>query len=234
MIFQKDQNKEYSVAGGDFTVIVAGSSKVAVLVGADFTPTANAITSAFYRTVAGLRIDIPLTTVTVSGTSITFADMPADFLSTDTVEIYFKGAKKGYSSSADTERNNEIAPLNLDYVSDSLVDTTNLAGATYYYYLDMDGFKDLSLTGKLIDADDDLTLTFEYTNDEDKTTADWISCYARDDKNNSTVNTQICSSSTVTFAMSFSNAGAYKYMRIKLVVVTATNTVIIKAKRKAL
>ena len=61
-ILQKDQNKEYSVSGEDFTITVAGGSKVAVIVG-EFVPTANAITSAFYRTSSGVKHDIPITVI---------------------------------------------------------------------------------------------------------------------------------------------------------------------------
>ena len=41
----------------------------------------------------------------------------------------------------------------------------------------MDGYKHLSLSGKIIDADNTVTMTVEATNDEDQTNADRVQVY---------------------------------------------------------
>jgi len=120
-----------------------------------------------------------------------------------------------------------------------LVDTTNVTAATHYYPSatgeSMDGYDDMSLTGKLIDADGTLTLTVEGTNDEDTATADWIDVtkggYRTDD--NSVGNASITvTNGTETFAIDFDNFN-YKYYRVKVVADGATNTVIVKGRKKA-
>jgi len=120
--------------------------------------------------------------------------------------------------------------------NDDLVDTTNVAAATHYYPdsdgFTMDGYSDLSFSGKLIDGDGTLTLTIEATNDEDTSGGDWIQVYGYDDKNNAVANSWAVTNGTLTFANSF-NAANYRYFRVKLVASGATNTVIVKARRKA-
>jgi hypothetical protein len=131
----------------------------------------------------------------------------------------------------------EIAPAFDEVVNTSEADTTNVAAATHYYPdsdgTTLNGYKDLSLTGKLIDADGTLTMTVEMTNDEDTSGGDWIQVYGYDDKNKSTENSWAVTNGTLTFAISFNNAN-FRFYRIKVVASGATNTVIIKSKAKAL
>lgn len=149
--------------------------------------------------------------------------------------MHIKGAN--YDNSSDSNKVVNIADLDTKYVDDSLVDTTDISAATHYYPsssgVSIDGFKDLSLSGKLLDADGTLTLSVEVTNDEDTATADWVKVYGYDDKNNVTVNSLTVTNGTITLAVSFNNIN-YKYYRVVVVASGATNTVIIKQRRKAL
>jgi hypothetical protein len=132
----------------------------------------------------------------------------------------------------------EVSPLN-DEISNAFieVDTTNVAAATHYYPtsagITMDGYKDLSLSGKLIDADETLTLWVEAMNDEDTASGDWVKVYGNDLEGNAAVNQVTVTNDTLTFALSYANLN-FRYIRCALTAGGATNTVIIKGRAKAL
>jgi len=132
---------------------------------------------------------------------------------------------------------NETNSLDEKYLNESYVDTTNVAAATNYYSAStgaiMDGWRDLSLSGKFIDADGTVTLTLEVMNDEDTASGDWIQVYFRDDKNNVNVNSITVTNGTVTFAISAPN-NSFRYYRWVVVTSGATNTIILKNRKKAL
>jgi len=136
-----------------------------------------------------------------------------------------------------TLRTEEVDPLSLQYANDSLVDTTNVSAATHYYPsatgMSMDGFKNFSISGKLIDADGTLTLTVEMTNDEDTTSGDWNQMYGYDDINKVVANSWTVTNGTLKYGVSFNSAN-YRNIRIAVVASGATNTVISKARRIAL
>lgn len=159
----------------------------------------------------------------------------------DVYEIGVNGTKKAYDLSTDADKMINLTPESSKYVQDSLVDTTNVAADTNYYPsstgMSMDGYKDFSLSGKFIDADGTMTLTVEATNDEDTTNADWvdISLLGID----STTGIKVIASAmtvtngTLTFGIEYNNLN-YSNIRVKMVNDGATNTAIIKARRKAL
>jgi hypothetical protein len=128
---------------------------------------------------------------------------------------------------------NNQNPDSINYISDSILDTINVIAGTHYYLMNMNGYKDLSITGKFIDVDSIITMTLEATNDEDTTNADWIQVYGYDSKNDIMTNSIICSSETTTFAWDFDNLN-YSYFRIKVINTDNTNTMIIKIRRKSL
>ena len=123
---------------------------------------------------------------------------------------------------------------------ESLVDTTNLAIATYHYPsatgAAMLPSKDLSFTGKIIDADGTVTVTFEGTNDEDLATADWIDFTpmgTRTDLGTMGHASIAVTNGTLTFGMDFDEVN-YDYYRVQVICAdSATNTVIIKQRKKA-
>lgn len=135
--------------------------------------------------------------------------------------------KTGEQSSLDTHfENNSID-----------VDTTNLAVDTYYYPNDegsvMDTYKDQSATGKLIDADETLTLTLEVSNDEDAPNADFKQVKMWDDNAGALIDSITVTNGTEVFVVSMPNNNFRRY-RWKLVVGGNTNTVILKERKKAL
>jgi len=144
---------------------------------------------------------------------------------------------KAYDAGTTANKGYEVNPVSSHYVAESLLDTTNLAAATNYYPsstgASIDGYKDLSISGKFIDADGTFTMTVEAMNDEDTTSGDWIQVYGYDDKNNVTTNSWTVTNGTLTFALSFNEMNFTNY-RIKVINDGATNTAIIKTRRKAL
>lgn len=162
------------------------------------------------------------------------------FTANDMYELGINAQKKAYDPTTDSNKISEVAPLSIQYVPDSLIDTTNVAAGTSYLPsatgMSMDGFKDLSFTGKIIEGDA-VTDSFqvEVTNDEDPATADWVVSYGFRVDTNAMVNiiTTGGAAGTYTFALDFDNFN-FSYFRIKLITGDSTNTIVIKARRKAL
>ncbi len=162
------------------------------------------------------------------------------FASTNVYEVGLNAQMKAYDATTDTEKVINQSPDRASYVQDSLVDTTNIAAATNYYPsstgMSMDGYKDMSLTGKIIEGDAVTdTIEVQATDDEDTTNADWITIYGYRLDTNALANsiTTGGAAGTYTFAWEFANLN-YSYYRVKLVTADATNTVIIKMRRKSL
>jgi hypothetical protein len=131
------------------------------------------------------------------------------------------------------------SPNRSAYVQDSLVDTTNVAAATVYYPsalgMSMDGYKDLSLSWKIIEGDAVTdTIEIQFTNDEDTINADWVTGFIFDIKNNAMVNifTTAGVAGTYTGLWEYENCN-WSCFRFKTVVADATNTWIMKIRRKA-
>lgn len=162
------------------------------------------------------------------------------FSSGDTFKVAVAASPQAIDQSLDIMKVINQSPDRGSYVQDSLVDTTNVAAGTGYYPsttgMSMDGFKDLSITGKLIEGDAVTdTLEIQATNDEDTTNADWVSIYGfRSDTNvTSNIITTGGVAGTYLFAWDFDNFN-YSYFRVKYVMADSTNTLIIKARRKSL
>jgi len=177
-----------------------------------------------------------LKSITASSNVLTVDGAATPFASGDAYEVGINNQKKGYDSSLDLLKTNVQNQVYARNVTESIVDTTDVAAADNYYPSasgsTMYGYRSLSATGKFIDADGTVTMTMEGTNDEDATAAnrDWISVYGYDAKNDSTVNTFTVTNGTVTFAWDFDNFN-YKYYRYKVVNNGATNTFIIKQRK---
>jgi hypothetical protein len=178
-------------------------------------------------------------TMTYSANVITIAGAGTPFTAGDAYEVGINYQDKGFDAGLDVSKGIEQAPLNKQAYVESSVDTTNVAAGTNYYPSSdgqlMFGYKDLSLTGKFIDADGTITMTIEVTNDDDATPAnrDWIQIYGYDVKNNTTTNSWTVTDDTLTFAVDFDNLN-FKYYRVVMVNNGATNTAIIKQRLKAL
>ena len=169
----------------------------------------------------------------------TYTDGDATVAQSD-INGHLKVRARGYDAGTDSQKVFEVSPVSQQFVSESLVDTTNLAADTNYYPSStgatMDGYSDLSLTGKFIDADGTVTLTIEATNDEDTSGGDWIDITKAfyDAENNTTGNASYTvTNGTLTFAIDADNLN-YRYYRVVVVNNGATNTIIVKARRKAI
>ena len=167
---------------------------------------------------------------------ITVAGAGTPFASADTYYVGICYQDKNYTAATNSSRSEEVDPLSEQYVNESLVDTTNVSAVTHYYPSStggtMDGYKDQSMTGKFIDADGTLTLTLQVTNDED-TSGDWNGAYFYDDELNATVNSKTVTNGTELFSLSMNNNNFRRY-RWVVVASGATNTVILKERKKAL
>lgn len=160
-----------------------------------------------------------------------------DFSATGEHTLGYGGQDKAHTAATNSDRVEEVDPLNLQDVDISFFDTTNLgAGPTYAPSSDgypLSGAKHLSLTGKGVEADaEDNTFTVWVTNDEDVTPAnrDWIQIYGYDAKNDADVNSVVFNAATVTYALSFDVLN-FKYVRVQFVGgASATNTVICKGR----
>lgn len=153
--------------------------------------------------------------------------------------LYGELVNAGHTWATSSDRSEEVDPVSQQYVNESLVDTTNVTAATHYYPSStgsvMDGYADLSVTGKFIDGDGTLTLTLEVSNDDDSANADWNAIKFFDD--DSAV-AALVASLTVTNGTLLLTATSkelnYRRYRWKVVASGATNTVILKQRKKAL
>lgn len=160
------------------------------------------------------------------------------FTSNDVYVMGVDGQEKSYDPTLDITKVVNQSPDRLAYVADSLLDTTNIAAATNYYPsatgMSLDGFKGLSASGKFIDADGTMTMSFEFTNDEDTTNADWIdgSLTGIDIKTgiNVLAAALTVTNGTLTFGVLFKDIN-FSSVRVKMVNDGATNTGIIKLRR---
>lgn len=198
----------------------------------------NTVNNGTFQLVSVDRANYKVSLVNVNGVVEAAPPAAATFsYSYDIVKLHTNAASGGTSSITGTTNTFEVNPLSDQYLEQSLVDTTNVSADTHYYPATtgnlLGGFKDISFSGKLIDADGTLTVTVEVTNDEDSTNADWIQVYIYDDKNNSVVNSITVTNGTLTFGLSANNIN-YRSYRVKVVASGATNTVIVKERRKAL
>lgn len=176
-----------------------------------------------------------------SANVITISGAGTPFTAGDVYEVGINANTKAYDLSTDADKTINLTPESSKYVQDSLVDTTNVAAATNYYPsstgMSMDGYKDFSLSGKFIDADGTMTLSIEATNDEDTTNADWIDISSSGIDGKTGINViaaaMTVTNGTLTFGIEYNNLN-YSNIRVKMVNDGATNTAIIKARRKAL
>lgn len=159
------------------------------------------------------------------------------FTANDMYEMGLNGQTKSYDPSLDITKTIDQSPDRASYVVDTLVNTTNVAAATNYYPsalgMSMDGFKDLCLSGRLIDADGTIDVTVEVANNPNPATAVFHQIYGYDAEANAVVNTVGCNNSTKTFVWDFDNLNA-TWFRIKSVTSGATNTVWLFIRRKSL
>lgn len=170
----------------------------------------------------------------VAGTSIRFPSATA-FTATDVLgELVFIYPEKVTDKANDANKSLEQAPLWARYQIEEIYDGTNLAAGTNYYPsstgASMDGYKNLSFTSNLVDADGTITYTLEVTNDEDLTNATWMQVYGYDATLNSIVNSLSVTNGTLNSAWDFDDLNCNAW-RVKVVTSGSTNTIVIKSRR---
>jgi hypothetical protein len=75
----------------------------------------------------------------------------------------------GYQAATNLIRVAEVDPLSEHHVEETLASVTNGTDDTYYYYTDMDGFRDLALQLVLDGGSGTVTVTVEATEQDDGT-----------------------------------------------------------------
>lgn len=145
---------------------------------------------------------------------------------------------KSYDPGTTADKSAEVSPLDQHYIEESLVDTTNVAAAAQYYPAStgalVGNHKDFSFTGKFIEgAGETITMLVQGMNDEDTASGDWITLYGYRDDLNSTTASVVATNQTTTYSWSFNDFN-YKYYRVVVTPDSATNTAIVKLRKKAL
>lgn len=152
----------------------------------------------------------------------------AAFTNTDTYVVTMVGPKKApFDSATSSEKVSPIRDTSDQYISETLINTTNVGAATNYYPsaagMCMDGYSSISISGVTAGG---VTTTIEATN-SDEASPDWLDVTAA--FTNLIVNPPAIGASyvDVNFALvtSLMQASNFKYFRIKSVTSDATNTV---------
>lgn len=228
-------NNIYSNAQNDFTATPTSGSKIITVTGLPFTLEAKHVINGSIKEIssAGAISAVKLSNVTVSSGVVTLSGA-TNFGSGSSVLMTITGPNKGYDVNLDISKTIEQSPLWAYYIEESLVDTTNINSGSNYYPSStgatIAGYKNLSLTGKFIDADGIMSMSLECTNDEDTTNADWVKTYGYNTKNNTTINELYVSASTLTFSLDFNEFNFSSY-RVYVSGSGATNTAIIKSRK---
>ena len=173
-------------------------------------------------------------TITHASGVLTMTGAGSPFSAGDTYEVGINGDTKAYDLGLDVIKTINQAPDSAMYSNDVIVDDTNLAAGTAYFPsadgMSMDGFRHLSLSGTLIDANNTTTLSVEVTNDPNTSTADWTPVSGFDWVSGSYKNEIKATSTTVLFALAFESL-VFSNVRVKIVTGDATNTVRVMGKK---
>ncbi len=176
-------------------------------------------------------------TLRVSSNVVTIEGAGTPFAAGDVYEVGINALPFEKDPSTQSIKTSQLNMLNNYVVNETIVNTTNIAAATNYYPssigMSMDGFKDLCLSGVLIDADNTTTLTVEVSNNLDPATATFHQVYGFDSEANANVNSVAAVSDTKNFVLNFDDLNV-AWVRFKLVTGDATNTARIFVRRKAL
>ena len=135
--------------------------------------------------------------------------------------IKYNAPQNAYDSTLDVMQGVNLNPGYGQYQEEVVVDTTNITTESWYPGTNgysMAGYSNMSLTGKMIDADGEMTLSVQVTNDDDATAAnrDWITVYGSRNDTNTVVNSIPFTASTVTtntYALLY-DVFNWKYFRV--------------------
>lgn len=180
---------------------------------------------------SSVHIEISGTTLTRSGGS--------DFSADGVYEVGYNGQDKAYDSAATAFKQFETSPVSSHHVEETLADVTNETSGTNYYYVDMDGYKNLGIQIDTSGAapTDTLTITFEGSLQDDGTAP--ASCFYTDitamfyDGATNALGTASWVDVDVAAWLTEAVAGTFKYIRVKTVTAGGNNDAdyVIYAKR---
>jgi len=156
------------------------------------------------------------------------------FVAGDIYMITIDYQNKAYDPIINANTTAVVNPAWSNYLTEELLNTTNIAAATNYYPAttggSLDGYKHLSMTGSMVDADavDDI-ISLEVTNDVTGTV--WYTAHGYDVINDTNVDILTRSGAgTLNYAVKYDNL-VFNRFRIKHVTGGSTNTEIIRIKR---
>lgn len=113
----------------------------------------------------------------------------------------------------------EADPISQHYVAETLLDTEDIADDTYYYYIDMAGFRKAAFQFEMVCTGGTMTVTCEGTLQDDGTAQ--ASCDYQDVTSDVFGVASLVASAGAASDMWIDNSeklAAFKYVRIKLVV----------------
>ena len=151
-------------------------------------------------------------------------------------------AEQGEVGSPRMSANREVlikdgSPISSDVDPTELVNTTNVAIGTYQYPSSsgssMDGYKGLSLTGTLEDADGTITLTLWASNGSSPSTDTFTQIAFVDDTSGSTVTSVVATNETKQIATRVEDMN-YRYYYWQVEFSGSTNTIILNERKRAL
>ena len=154
----------------------------------------------------GVSIDAVSNVINVAGVS------PAPFAASDVYEIGIQYQVKGYSSPLDAGKAIILNPDSENYIGETLAAITNGADNTYYYYVDMSGYRKVGFQLILNGGSGTVSGTVEATIQDDGTAA--ASCTYEDVTSDTFGSVSYTSS-----AMLIDNAeklACFKYVRLKI------------------
>jgi len=237
-------NNTYSTEQGDFTAAITNASTNIVLsvdtiggVSIDENHFANGILKVWdASTEEMVTIELDDFTWTAGTKTLAVANCTGafTFATGDLVSLTLTGPDKMYDSVNDAIQNSPIRDVSDQHLTQTVVDTTNVATGTYYPSSSGQstaGYRDVTATGILIDgAAETTTVTVEVSNLGGTTAGDWHTVYVRDDKNNTNVASVSATNETKGYAISMPGIGKFAYYRYLITTSAATNTVEIQEK----
>jgi len=142
-----------------------------------------------------------------------------------TADLYGQLVLAGYSWAANNLATAESDPVSQHYQTITLADVTNGTDDTYYYYVDMNGFRKIAYQLELDCAAGTVTVTVEGTIQDDGTAPG--SCTYQDITNDVFGVASVVAAAGSTSDMLLDNAESLslmKYVRVKIVAATGGNT----------
>jgi len=160
--------------------------------------------------------------LTADSDVITVAGAGTPFASGDEYVVGIQYQEKAYNEVNNATQAIRLNPDSESYAGETLVDETDGADDTYYYYIDMSGYRGLNLQGVIDGGSGTCTVTIEATLQDDGTAADSctykdVTQYGFEDILDGTAN----ASYTDDFYLSKKEILNAKYIRVKVVADTS-------------